>query len=385
MKIVDWIRDFFGGKDEVTLNQRLAEQQCKLMIEDFAIQMAINLIAGVISKCEFRTLDKGMPVKGDEYYLWNVEPNVNQNSNHFLQELISKLLYNNEVLVIEINHQLIIADNFTQDEYATLPNVFRNVSRGTMQFERAFSMKDVLYFKLANENIRGLLSNLLTGYSNLLNMAVGKYKRAGGRKGVIDLNKIAVGTQKDQEQIDRLFNQSFKGYFESENAVLSLPRGATYTEITGEGSRKSTSDVVDIANITREAFERVAQAFRIPPSLLRGDIADIEKLTDNFLTFCIDPICDLIAAEINCKRFGRSNYLAGSRIKIDTTRIRHVDIFSISEHFDKLIASGGYSIDDLREKAGDEPIGARWSSIHWMTRNYQHIAVAAQEVRNESE
>ncbi len=73
----------------------------------------------------------------------------------------------------------------------------------------------------------------------------------------------------------------------------------TYEEITGEGSKKSTSEVNDIANITKEAFARVAQAFRIPPALLQGDIADISKLMDELLTVCIDPLVDLIQTEIN--------------------------------------------------------------------------------------
>jgi hypothetical protein len=47
-------------------------------------------------------------------------------------------------------------------------------------------------------------------------------------------------------------------------------------------------------------------------------------------------------------------------MKIDTTCIKHIDIFSISEAFDKLVASGGYSIDEHRVKTGDTPLNYRW-------------------------
>ncbi|AGK95401.1 phage portal protein [Clostridium pasteurianum] len=375
MKFLDWVKDFFGvDQSTVYLNQQaLATQEVQLAIEDFAICMAINLVASAISKCEFKTYLKGNEVKGDEYYLWNVEPNVNQNSSQFLQELVSKLLYYNECLVLDINGQLIIADDFYQNEYALVPNYFTDVSRGTMTFNRSFNMNEVLYFKLSNTDIKQLLSNLIKGYNNLLNMAIGKYKRSGGRKGIVRLNKAPSGDKDFQQKIDDLFNNKFKSYFEAENSVLHLPNGFEYDEQNGEGSKKSISEITDISNITKEAFERVAQALKIPPALLRGDIADIGKVTDNFLTFCIDPIVSMIGEETTRKRYGKQAFSQGSYLKVDTTCIKHIDIFSIAEAFDKLIASGGYSIDELRIKCGEAPLNTWWSKKHWMTKNYSDI------------
>lgn len=375
MRFLDWVKDFFGvDQSTVYVNQQaIATQEVQLAIEAFAISSAISLIASAISKCEFKTYSNGKELKGDEYYLWNIEPNKNQNSSQFIQEFVSKLLYNNECLVIEVNGQLIVADSFYQNEYATLENSFVNVAKGTMSFNKTFKMSEVLYFKLGNDDIRALLSNLLKGYNNLLNMAIGKYKRSGGRKGILDIDATASGNPEFQKRFDDLMNNRFKKYFEAENAVLPLHKGFNYEEQNGEGSKKSTSEMVDISSITKEAFERVAQAFKIPPALLRGDIADIEKLTDNFLTFCIDPIVDMISEETNRKRFGKSAFLKGSYLKVDTTCIKHIDIFAIAEKVDKLIASGTYSIDELRIKAGDMPLNTWWSRKHWITKNYSDI------------
>ncbi len=375
MKFIDWIKDFFGvDQGTVYVNQQaIAAQEVQLAIEAFAIASAINLIASAISKCEFKTYLNGKELIGEEYYLWNVEPNKNQNSSQFIQEFTSKLFFDNECLVIEIGGQLIVADSFCQNEYATLENSFVNVVKGTMNFDKTFRMSEVLYFKLGNEDIRALLSNLLKGYNNLLNLAIGKYKRSGGRKGILDIDTVAQGHPKFQERFDELMNTRFKKYFENENAVLPLHKGFDYKEQNGEGSKKSTSEIVDISAITKEAFERVAQAFKIPPSLLRGDIADIGKLTDNFLTFCIDPTVDMISEEVNRKRFGKTAYLKGSYLRVDTSCIKHIDIFSISEAFDKLVASGGYSIDELRVKAGDTALDKEWSKKHYLTKNYQDI------------
>lgn len=385
MKIIEFLRDIFTPGKTVYVKQKLESQKYKLSIGCFSVQMAINLIAGMLAKCEFKTYAKSKASKADEYYLWNVEPNVNQNSSQFTQELVSKLLYHNEVLVVEVNGQLLIADSFTTVEYALFPNTFTGVTVGDFTFDKAFSMTDVLYFRLNNQNIRALLSELVDGYSQLLDMAVGKYWRAGGRKGVAKVNKTSSGDKAYQERIDDLFGKQFKSYFDSENAVVTLPNGVEYTEITGEGSKKSTSEVNDIANITKETISRVAQAFRIPPALLHGEIADVDKLVDELLTFCIDPLADLIQTEINRKRYGKAAYLAGTYLKIDTTCIKHIDIFDVAEQADKLISDGLYSVDDLREKLGEVPLNTWWSQQHVRTKNYEALPETAANTGGEND
>lgn len=373
MRFLDWIRDFFGSNSTVYLDDKAFEsQEVKLAIQAFAIASGINLIASAISKCEFKTFLRGQEVKQDEYYLWNIEPNKNQNSSQFVQEVITKLLFNEESLVVEVNGQLIVADSFYQNEYACYENTFTSVVKGTMSFNKTFKMSEVLYFKLGNTDIRALLEELFQGYNDLLNTAINKYKRSGGRKGILDIDSTAAGDKNFQQKFDDLMNNRFKKYFEAENAVLPLHKGFNYNEQNGDGNKK-TNEIADIQSITKEAFERAAQALKIPPALLRGDIADVDKITENFLTFCIDPICIMVSEENTRKRYGKAAFIQGSYMKVDTTCIKHIDIFSIAEQFDKLIASGGYSIDELRIKAGDVPLKTEWSQRHWMTKNYADI------------
>ncbi|NFT87072.1 phage portal protein, partial [Clostridium botulinum] len=350
MKITTFLRDLFGSKDVIYLNERLDTMCTNIAIDSFATQVAINLISSCIAKCEFKTFLNKKEIIGDEYYLWNIEPNKNQNSIEFLQELISKLLINNEVLVIQVNDELIIADDFNREEFAVKEDYFDQVSKKGFSFNKLFYMSEVLYFRHNNEDIRLYLNNLMSAYNELLSMAKGKYKRAGGRKGIVDIDSIAKGDKEKNEQLEKLFSEKFKNFFEAENAVVDLPKGVKYTEITGEGSKKSSNELNDITKLIDDAFIRIAQTFKIPPALLKGDIADVEKLTDNFLTFCIDPIVDLIQTEINRKRYGKSNFFKGSYLYVDITNIKHIDIFSIAEKIDKLIACGMYSIDDLKKK-----------------------------------
>ena len=120
-------------------------------------------------------------------------------------------------------------------------------------------------------------------------------------------------------------------------------------------------------------METVARAFNIPVSLLKGDVSDVEKITRNFLTFCIDPICEMIQTEINRKRYGKTEVAKKNYLKVDTTTVMHIDIFDIAEKIDKLIASGMYCIDELRKKLGDAELNTEESKKYWITKNYQEI------------
>lgn len=381
MGFFNWLSGkMLGGKTvEITaqtveeyLNQ---EALTMLMSEEFLIHAAINLIANCISKCEFKTLRKGEEFYGDEYYIWNYEPNINQNSSQFIQELVTRLLYNNECLVIESRGQLLIAESFSKEEYALNETIFSGVTRNGFTFERTFTMSEVLYFRLNNKNIRYMLTNLCNGYNQLLQEAIEKYEKAGGEKGILTIDSHAAGMKYGnktfEEVFEELMSKRFEKFFKNRNAVLPLFSGFSYVPRTGaEQSKKSTSEVKDITDLTDEVLMRVSQAFNIPVSLLKGDVSDVKEITKNFLTFCIDPICDMISGEINRKRYGRTEVLKKNYVKVDTSCTMHIDIFEIAEKIDKLIASGTYCIDELRRKLGETELGTEEAKTHFITKNY---------------
>lgn len=371
MRFTDWFKRLFTGKSEVINISDYNHQLEKISIEKFAIHSAINLIAGAISKCEFKTFLGGKEVQKDEYYLFNVEPNVNQNSTQFWSEVVENLLLSNECLVVDFNSQLIIADSFTQQENVIAPDIFQGVTRGIHNFNTDFNASQVLYFRLNNCDISSYLSSFCETYTALITKAIDKYNKAGGRKGVLNIDGIGKGVPDLEKKYNKLVNDDFKTYFTAENAVLPLFAGANYVEQSNP--TRTISEVNDIKVLTTEIFDRVAQAFKIPPALLKGDIADIDKLTNNFLTFCIDPWADLIGEELNRKRYGKSSYLQGNFIKIDTTCIKHIDVFSIAANADKLIASSAYSVNEVREKLNDTIIDEPWANRHVITKNYTSV------------
>ncbi|MDF9762273.1 hypothetical protein OKW24_004046 [Peribacillus simplex] len=60
-------------------------------------------------------------------------------------------------------------------------------------------------------------------------------------------------------------------------------------------------NVDEVAKVIDGFLNQVAKALGIPVSLLHGDMADVEKPTRNYMTFCIDPFLKKIKDELNAK------------------------------------------------------------------------------------
>lgn len=351
---VDWT-EFFGLMDQV-------------YIRELAFWTCVNKIANALSKCEFRTYYHHEPVKKGEYYLWNIEPNRNQNASAFLTKLIGKLYLNNEALVVESSGQLYVADDFQKTVYALYDYQFTGVTVDDFTFGKTFYQNEVLYFQLNSLDMRQLVNLLYASYNELLQYAANAYRKSRGSRGILDIDAQAQAEDDFSDTLQELMTNYFKKFFESENAVLPLYDGYKYTELQSKTySSESTRDIKALAD---DIFDFTARAFSFPPSLAKGDVQDTEKATDELLTFCMDPLARMLEKEINRKRNGMAGFLAGNYLWIDTTAVKHIDIFDIAAPVDKLISSGIYSINDIRRVIGEAPIDEEWAKTHFITRNY---------------
>ena len=348
----------------------LTDKVNKILLGRFAVNCAASLIAGLVAKCEFKTYKARSPTKGDEYYLWNIRPNKSQNSTQFLQELIFKLCTKNEALIFENGGELFVADSFTKKEYATLETVFSSVTRKTFIFSKTFRCSDVIYLRLNNEDAARLVDSIQAGLDSLINEAAEKYMSAGGEKIILKISSLAQGSSNFEENVKKYMNEYFVTFFEKKKAVLPLFEGYSVDKISNESEKKS-DEIKGITDIYSQSMDVAAQAFKIPPAILKGNIADVSTLVDNLLTFCIDPICDQLQEEINGKRYTKQDVLSGDYMRIDTTAIKHIDILSAAANIDKLIACGMYSVDELREKSGEAPLGTKHSTEYVRTKNYE--------------
>ena len=168
-----------------------------------------------------------------------------------------------------------------------------------------------------------------------------------------------------------MMNKQFAEYFKSPNAVLTLWDGFSYDTKGGEASKKSTSEIKDVTDITDEIYDKVANAMQIPPALLKGDIADVSVLTKNLITFAIDPDAEMMAREINRKRSGKE-VLNGTYIMIDTSTIMHREPLDEAQNMFNMVGAG-WSMDEVRKSVGAPPLNTEWSGKHLISKNFENF------------
>lgn len=94
-------------------------------------------------------------------------------------------------------------------------------------------------------------------------------------------------------------NEYFKSFFESPNAVLPLFEGYSYTDIGSKTYSEGTSR--DIKSQYDDIFDFTARGFSMPPTLAKGDVQDTEKAVDEMLTFCLDPLAQMLMQRLSAR------------------------------------------------------------------------------------
>lgn len=374
MGLISWLSKWLGGPVPLSgedLDTALEQYVSEVHIREVAFWSTVNIIANAVSKCEFQTYVKGKEVKGAEYYLWNIEPNQNQNSSGFMHKLIAQLYRNNECLVVEQNGQLLVADTFTKNPYALYGDTFSEVTIKDFTFNKTFRQDEVLYFQLCEKDMRRVTNALYESYSKMIFYGMKAYQKSRGTKGVFSYETIPVAGTDERKNFDSLIAEKFKKFMDSGDAIIPLGKGQKFEEV---GSKTYANESTrDIRAMIDDVSDFTAKAFNVPPALIRGDVQGVKDAVEQLLTFCIDPLCDMLQEEINRKRIGRAEFLKGTKIVINTKTIKHIDLFSVTAAIDKLISSGCFCVNDIRKAVGDEPIGEEWANQYFMTKNYATV------------
>lgn len=371
-----WFRDFLGKffttKTDVVVGETL---KATIFFKELAIQNCIRAIANTLVMAEFETFENGVEIKGPNHYLFNVEPNPNQNAVEFWSEAITRLVYDDECLVIQQGDYLYPAKSFSKIDSAFYEDTFTNVVVKDLGLKRDFKSSEVLYFKLHDTKVKKIINGLFIDYAQLLGSAMSGFKRNNRNKGILRVKTLI--NEKDREFYEDLMNDKFKKFFNSENAVLPLQDGYSYEEL--KGNNTGVKDSRDIKNLINDIFEMVASGFSVPLGIAKGDVATVDGITDNFLMQCINPKAKLITAELNRKYYGKDAYLKKSYVKMNTSRIRNVDLEKISKSAEVLFRIGVNAIDDNLKMLGREPLNTNWSKERYVTKNYQSVEAIQQE------
>lgn len=357
--------------DKRVSNAQIEAVTSKVMTEvafrELALFIAISYISNTLSKCEILTYKNGEEVKENLYYKLNVSPNPNENSSQFINKFIENYFYNGSALIVPHNENIYCADSFDVDESNPLKDfIFYNVTFGTTTVKHKYKASDVFHMKLDNKNARQLVDMLYTQYGELVTLALESYKRTNGKKYKLILESYQAGDKGFQQAYESVLKDQLKAFIENDNAVFPQFKGMALEEF----STATPSNSNDVIALRKEIFETTAQAFKIPLSMMYGNITNMNEIVKVYLSICIDPLADMISEELTRKYYSFDEWKKGNYIMVDTSCINHIDILEVADKVDKAIASGLCNIDELRKRVKLNPLNTDFSKAHFITKNY---------------
>lgn len=360
--------DFLGNKIKGANVEVITKQMLDQMaFNELALHICISYIANALSKCEFKVYENGKPVKNNLYYKLNVSPNPNQNSSQFINKFIERYYYDGNALIVPHGDHIYVADNFDIDDSKPLnPNTFYNVTFGNQQSKKQYKANEVFYIKLDDKNVRNLIDSLYVQYGEVLSYALAAYKRTNGTKYKLILDQYQAGDPEFKRIYDESLKQQLKTFVENDNAIYPQFRGIDLQEF----SSKTPSNTSDIISMRKETFEVSAQAFKIPLPMMYGNITNIKDIVNVFLTFCIDPLADMVEEEFTRKSYDYYAWSSGNFVKVDTSCINHVDILENAQAIYNAVGSGVATIDDMRDRLDWERLNTDFSTQYFLSKNF---------------
>ena len=388
LKFFDWLLGRTGQPTtcEITCADLMAAAE-DFQVRQLCFWTCVNMVANAVGRCEVKTFRKREEVMDREYYLWNFEPNANQNSTAFFHKLIGKLYMDNEALIISSrrrdgNDAVLVADSWQQGtDYASRMNEYTGVQVGDTSYDKTFRESEVLHLKLHHNAMRPIIDALYASYRRLVAAAMSSYQWDRGQHWKVHVDQITQGSENFEANFAKMLEEQLKPFFGSGAAILPEFDGYSYEQISGgAGGSSKTSDSRDVRNLVEDIFDFTARGFLIPAVLVNGTVQGTADANSRFLTNCIDPICDQLQEEITRKRFGYDGWSQGNFVRVDSSSIIHFDLFANAANVEKLVGSGAFSINDVLRAANQAPINEPWANEHFLTLNIARIQEAAQKL-----
>lgn len=349
--------DFFG-----------IETSQRAYLKKMALETCINFIGRTISQSDFRIIKNNKRQKDDWHYLLNVRPNTDQSASDFWQDFVYKLLHENEVLVILTdNNDLLIADSFDRIEYAIYPDIFKSITVKDYTFQRSFNMDEVIHITYNNEKLTKFMNDMFEDYTNLFSRMIETNMFANQIRATAEMDSTQKLDDENLGKLQNFINKLFGAFRQNAFAIVPKLKGFNYEEIV-DGSNGGRS-VEELSKVKRDLIDDVANILGIPTSLVHGDMAEFETAIKAYIKFCIAPLVKKIEDELNAKLIDKKEFLKGSRIEVKG--VTETSVIENSEAVDKLVASGAFTRNEVRELFGAERSDDPELDKFVITKNYQ--------------
>lgn len=335
-----------------------------------ALHIVSTYIASAISTCEFKVYDEKGTVKDTNYYKLNVSPNPNETATKLKYQFTKELVQEGKSLVVQHRNNLYFAESFGYANDSIFGYEFDNVTVQSTPLTKKFMRKTSFYFELDDEKVKDFLNDIDAKYKELVSNATKVFKRAINNKWKLKIDAAKQHDPKFQEEFETYVKEQLKDFITGDEGVYPELNGYQLEHLD-DGNDKTDSS--DIRNLRKDIFDMVAQSFKMPPSMMYGNVSNLKEVVNQFITFAVKPYATMIGEEITRTLFSEDEVLKGKRVQVDISSINYRDIFDIAAGMDKVISTGVANIDETRTLINLPVLNTEFSQQHWITKNYSKI------------
>ena len=129
-------------------------------------------------------------------------------------------------------------------------------------------------------------------------------------------------------------------------------------------------------------IDDIANAIGVPTALIYGEKAELDSNIKAFRKLCIAPLVKKLQDELMAKILTKQEYSRGERIKI--SKVLPISILENATQIDKIVSSGTFLRDEVREETDYEPLPDGEGQKLIMTKNYQEVMKGGEKENAES-
>lgn len=345
----------------------LQDTSQRAYLKRLALDTCIQFLGRSIAQSDFQVRNGNEIIKKDLYYKLNIRPNTDESATTFWEKVIYKLIYDGECLIIlSDSDDFLIADSFYREEYALYDDIFKDVVVKDYEFKRNFKMSDVLYLEYANSKISQFLDGLFNDYGEMFGRMINAQLRNYQLRGLVKVGAGQIFDEGKQEKLQNYINKLYSVFNKSSVAIVAEMQGLEFEEL-GATRSTTTQSIEELTKLKKSVMDDVAKMLGIPPALIHGEMADLSNSMKAFDKYCKRHFVRKIQDEMNAKLFTPSEFLQGQSIRI----VGQGSPLENAEAVDKLIASGSYNRNEVREMLGDERSDDPELDRYILTKNYQ--------------
>lgn len=364
------------NKEIQSLAEIIAVDMEKLNLSKLAIEKAIMMIAKAIAKSDILIQTESKEKNKKEYRL-NVQPNDHECGTVFWTEVVKQLLTEQEALIIPLNGKYYRVTSWSHTNEVMVKRVYKDVMLScggeNLTIFSTFQSDEVIHLRYDNARIRLYLQNVVGQFDKTMDSinammqlsSQPRFKLKLGTNALSFREKQADGTDKVMTK-DQYVLKIKKLLTSDDLEVLTEQENASVEQL----QINTTVKAEELAKMALQINNEVANAFDIPEAVFNGNITEKSDATNEFITYAVSPIAEVINDTLTAYVVGEDDYCGkNEKVMVWLARFKHVDVVDSAVNLDKLRGIG-FNLDEIRGMVGYPLLNTEFSTERALTKNY---------------